>query len=52
MFGHQRFEAYQISIRSLKSALYLADTLPSGYSMIKDQLKRAAISILTTVCCK
>ncbi len=45
MFGHERFEAYQISIRFLKSALFLADTLPSGYALLKDQLKRAAISI-------
>ena len=45
MLGHERFEAYQISIRFIKSALTLADTIPAGYSMIKDQFKRAALSI-------
>jgi hypothetical protein len=25
MFGHERFEAYQISIKFLKVAIYLAD---------------------------
>ena len=45
MFGHERFEAYQISIKFLKLALSLADNIPSGYCMVKDQFKRAALSI-------
>jgi four helix bundle protein len=45
MFGHERFETYQISIKFLKVAINLADTIPTGYSMVKDQLKRAALSI-------
>jgi four helix bundle protein len=45
MFGHERFEAYQISIEFLRVALCLADNIPTGYSMVKDQLKRAALSI-------
>jgi four helix bundle protein len=45
MFGHERFEAYQISIKFLKVAIYLADSAPTGYSVVKDQFKRAALSI-------
>lgn len=45
MFGHERFEPYQISIKFLRLALSLADSIPSGYSMIKDQFRRAALSI-------
>ena len=45
MFGHERFEAYQISIKFLKVAINLADSIPTSYSMVKDQLKRAALSI-------
>jgi hypothetical protein len=45
MFGHERFEAYQISIKFLRVAVYLADCIPIGYSMVKDQFKRAALSI-------
>lgn len=45
MFGHERFEAYQLSIKFLKIAMALLDRLPRGNAHIKDQLKRAAISI-------
>ena len=45
MFGHERFEAYQISIKFLKLARYLADSIPTGFSVVKDQFKRAALSI-------
>ena len=45
MFGHERFEAYQISIRFLKIALHLVESMPEGYSVVKDQFKRAALSI-------
>ena len=45
MFGHERFEAYQIAIRFLKIALVLAENLPSGNAGLKDQLKRAALSV-------
>ncbi len=45
MFGHEKFEAYQISIQFLKVANKLLDKLPRGNAHIKDQLKRAAISI-------
>jgi hypothetical protein len=49
MFGHERFEAYQISIKFLKVAINLADSIPTGYSMVKDQFKRAALSIPLTI---
>jgi hypothetical protein len=45
MFGHERFEAYQISIKFLKVGIFLADSIPTGYSVVKDQFKRAALSI-------
>ena len=45
MFGHERFEAYQISIQFLKIALSLVDQLPRGNAHLRDQLKRAAISV-------
>jgi four helix bundle protein len=45
MFGHERVEAYQISIKLLRVAIYLADSTPTGYSVVKDQFKRAALSI-------
>jgi len=45
MFGHERFEAYQLSIQFLKISMGLLERLPRGNGHIKDQLKRAAISI-------
>jgi four helix bundle protein len=45
MFGHERFEAYQLSIQFLKLTLDLVEKIPPGYSAVKDQLKRASLSI-------
>ena len=45
MLGHERFEAYQISIRFLKIAIEFVEQMPCGYGVVKDQLKRAALSI-------
>ena len=45
MFGHERFETYRISIEFLKLALSLSESIAPGYAMVKDQLKRAALSI-------
>ena len=45
MFGHERFEAYQIAIQFLRIALELVESVPPGYSVVKDQLKRAALSV-------
>ena len=45
MFAHERFEAYQISLRFLQKAIYLTAQLESGNAAIKDQFKRAASSI-------
>ena len=49
MFGHERFEAYQISIKFLKVAISLADSIPPGYSMVKDQFRRASLSITLNI---
>ena len=45
MFGHERFEAYRLSIQFLQVALELLDQLPQGNAHLKDQLKRAATSV-------
>ena len=45
MFGHERFEAYQLAIRFLRIALELAERIPPGYYAVRDQLKRAALSV-------
>ena len=45
MFGHERFEAYQLSIQFLRIALELAEKIPTGYCAVKDQLNRAALSV-------
>ena len=45
MFGHEKFKAYQLSIEFLAIAMQLLDQLPNGTGHIRDQLKRAAISI-------
>lgn len=45
MFGHEKFEAYQLSIRFIKIALLLSEEIPGGFSMLRDQLKGAALSV-------
>ena len=45
MFNHEKFEAYHLSIKFWESALKLLEQFPSGNSVVKDQLKRAAASI-------
>ena len=45
MFGHEKFEAYQLSIKFLECALIISDRLPKGNAVVRDQLKRAAISV-------
>ena len=49
MFTHEKFEAYQLAIRFAEIALTLIDLLPSGHSALRDQLKRAAFSILLNI---
>ena len=45
MFNHEKFKAYQQSIHYWKITLVLIDKIPSGNAGIRDQLKRAAMSI-------
>ncbi|MCB0332181.1 MAG: four helix bundle protein [Bdellovibrionales bacterium] len=45
MFSHEKFQAYQLSICYWESVLTLLDKIPSGNSVLKDQLIRAASSI-------
>ena len=45
MFGHEKFEAYQIAVKFLEVALRINDKLPRGSAALRDQFKRAAISV-------
>ena len=45
MFGHEKFEAYQIAVKFLEIAFRLNDRIPKGNAALKDQLRRAATSI-------
>ena len=45
MLGHEKFEAYQIAVQFLTIALKLIENLPRGNAGLKDQFKRAAISV-------
>ena len=49
MFDHEKFEAYQLAITYWESALSLLDKIPSGNSVIRDQLKRASSSIALNI---
>ena len=42
----KNFELYQLAREFLRIAHQIADQLPRGYSELKDQLKRASLSIL------
>ena len=45
MFTHEKFEAYQLSIKFNALTLNILEEMPAGYSGLKDQLRRAAFSI-------
>lgn len=45
MFTHEKFDAYKFAIEFSRLALQLTDELSIGHSTIRDQLKRAALSI-------
>lgn len=45
MFGHEKFKAYQIAIRFVELSLRILDKLEKGNADLRDQLKRAAMSI-------
>ena len=44
-FGHEKFEAYQISVQFLGISHKIAKAIPPGNHHLLDQLKRAALSI-------
>ncbi len=45
MFGFQRLDVYQCAVQFLAESTKLASQVPSGHSGLKDQLRRAALSI-------
>ena len=45
IFPHERFKAYQLSLQFLDSSVRLVELLPPGTADLKDQLRRAAVSI-------
>ena len=45
----KQFEVYQQAINFLALANEIAEAFPRGYSELKDQLKRAALSIVLNV---
>jgi len=44
-FGHEKFEAYQISIQFLAISHRITKAIPPGNHHLLDQLRRAALSI-------
>ena len=44
-FDHEKLDVYQASIELLAMAFSVIEKLPSGYSFLSDQLKRASLSI-------
>ena len=45
MLDHERLDVYQLSVGFLAIAFRLVETLPRGFSDLRDQLRRAATSI-------
>lgn len=45
MFNHEKFQAYKLSVEYWEIALNIIAKIPTGNSILKDQLKRAASSI-------
>ena len=45
MFGHEKFGAYQYSIRFAALTAQIIERLPEGHGKLIDQLRRAAISV-------
>jgi hypothetical protein len=39
MFSHEKFQAYQLSVEYWEEALKLIKNIPSGNSIMKDQLR-------------
>ncbi len=49
MFTHEKFEAYKLSIEFADIALRLVDEIPTPYSALREQLRRAAFSIALNI---
>jgi len=49
MFGHDRFEAYQLAIKFVAQTTSIFALVPAGNANIVDQLKRASISVPLTI---
>ncbi len=45
----KNFQVYQLAIEFLGLANEIAENLPRGYSELRDQLKRASLSIVLNV---
>lgn len=45
MFGHEQFKAYHFAIEFIAQMSQLQLSIPTGYSSLAEQLRRAAISI-------
>ena len=45
MFAHNKFKAYQLAIEFLAVAESLVSRIPSGHAAMRDQLRRAALSV-------
>ena len=44
-FNHEKLEVYQVSIELLSLIFQIIQKMPSGYSFLQDQLKRASLFI-------
>ena len=49
-FEFERLDAYHVAVEFYYLARDIADELPKGYAEERDQLKRAALSILLNLC--
>ena len=45
LLGHERFGAYQYSIKFLAKIVAIQEMIPRGHGQLIDQLKRSALSI-------
>ncbi|WP_372370199.1 four helix bundle protein [Candidatus Uabimicrobium sp. HlEnr_7] len=44
-FNHEKLDVYQVSLEYTKETFNVMEKMPSGYSYLKDQLKRASLSM-------
>ncbi|WP_372370143.1 hypothetical protein [Candidatus Uabimicrobium sp. HlEnr_7] len=41
-FNHEKLDVYQVSLEYTKETFNVMEKMPSGYSYLKDQLKRVS----------